>query len=109
MSVCSEESWKTRCIVCVRQTLRRWRTKTRLIHVNDGHFTIAVGPSHRRVVIPTSHLIHPTFRYLLAKTEEEYGFTNNGPLTIPCDEKLFEEIIRSISRSDPPSNAARSN
>ncbi|KAK9165227.1 hypothetical protein Scep_000418 [Stephania cephalantha] len=32
--------------------------------------------------------------------EEEYGFANHGPLAIPCDESVFEEILRFLSRSD---------
>ncbi|GKV21017.1 hypothetical protein SLEP1_g31052 [Rubroshorea leprosula] len=106
MSAGSGKSWKIRCIVRVRQMLKRWRTKACLMDVPAGHMAVVVGANSRRFVIPMSHLNHPMFRYLLAKTEEEYGFTNNGLLTIPCDESLFEEIIRAISSSDPPSKAA---
>jgi SAUR family protein len=38
---------------------------------------------------------------LLVEAEEVYGFKNTGPLTIPCDEAVFEEIIRVVSISDP--------
>uniref|UniRef100_A0A2P2P214 Uncharacterized protein n=1 Tax=Rhizophora mucronata TaxID=61149 RepID=A0A2P2P214_RHIMU len=39
------------------------------------------------------------FKNLLVQAEEEYGFRNNGPLAIPCDESLFEEILLMVSRS----------
>ncbi|KHN25440.1 hypothetical protein glysoja_010357 [Glycine soja] len=38
---------------------------------------------------------------LLVKAEEEYGFCNHGPLAIPCDESLFEELLRVVSRPVP--------
>ncbi|CAI0382756.1 unnamed protein product [Linum tenue] len=76
--------------------LRRWRNKARVSSassskqipsdVPSGHIAVCVGSSCRR--------------FLLTQAEEEYGFSNQGPLTIPCDESVFEEAIRSISRSD---------
>jgi SAUR family protein len=35
------------------------------------------------------------------EAEEVYGFKTAGPLAIPCDEAVFEEILRVVSRSDP--------
>ncbi|MBA0775674.1 hypothetical protein Gotri_010791, partial [Gossypium trilobum] len=53
-----------------------------------------------RFVVRVTYLNHPVFRKFLAEAEEEYGFSNQGPLTIPCDESVFEEVIRFISRSE---------
>ena len=47
-----------------------------------------------------THLNHPIFKKLLIEAEEEYGFSNQGPLTIPCDESLFEEVLRVMNRSE---------
>ncbi|CAI0435779.1 unnamed protein product [Linum tenue] len=87
---------KIRHIVRLRQLLRRWRNKARVSSatnkqipsdVPSGHVAVCVGSSCRR--------------FLLTQAEEEFGFSNNqGPLTIPCDESVFEEAIRYIAKSD---------
>ncbi|KAJ4964008.1 hypothetical protein NE237_023947 [Protea cynaroides] len=109
-----------RHIVRLRQMLRRWRQKAALAarkstgngrsipsDVPSGHVAISVGSSSRRFVVRTTYLNHPVFKKLLVQAEEEYGFTNQGPLAIPCDENLFEEIIQFLSRSDSAGNSAR--
>ncbi|KAI3447963.1 hypothetical protein Pfo_004628 [Paulownia fortunei] len=100
---------KIRHIVRIRQMLRAWRIKATSpasYHssppdVPAGHVAICVGSSCRRFIMRATHLNHPMFRRLLSQVEEEYGFSNNpGPLAIPCDESLFEEILRLVSRGD---------
>ncbi|XP_057533058.1 auxin-induced protein 10A5-like [Amaranthus tricolor] len=96
---------KIRHIVRLRQMLRRWRNKAvqRRIpsDVPSGHVAVTVGSNRRRFIVRTTFLNHPVFRKLLVQAEEEYGFTNQiGPLSIPCDEKLFEEILRLMNRSE---------
>ncbi|MBA0671262.1 hypothetical protein Goklo_029318, partial [Gossypium klotzschianum] len=68
--------------------------------VPAGHVAVCVGTSCRRFVVRATYLNHPIFKKLLIQAEEEYGFTNQGPLAIPCDESVFEEVIRFISRSE---------
>ncbi|XP_022772137.1 auxin-induced protein 6B-like [Durio zibethinus] len=94
-------------IVRLMQMLRRWRNKASSMSaspipsdVPSGHVAVCVGTSCRRFVVRTTYLNHPVFRKLLIQTEEEYGFTNQGPLAIPCDESVFEEVIRFISQSE---------
>ncbi|XP_021889318.1 auxin-responsive protein SAUR50-like [Carica papaya] len=101
-------SQKIRHIVRIRQMLKRWRRKAHTTaargtpsDVPAGHLAVCVGSSCRRFIVPATHLNHPIFKRLLVRAEEEYGFANVGPLTIPCDESLFEEIVRVVSRSDP--------
>lgn len=104
-----------RHIVSLRQMLRRWRAKAAATarissagsisgkvpaDVPAGHVAVYVGTSSKRFVVRTTFLNHPLFKKLLLQAEEEYGFTNRGPLTIPCDESLFEEILRFLSRND---------
>uniref|UniRef100_A0A7N0ZSL1 SAUR family protein n=1 Tax=Kalanchoe fedtschenkoi TaxID=63787 RepID=A0A7N0ZSL1_KALFE len=66
--------------------------------VPAGHVAIHVGS--RRYVIRATHLNHPIFEQLLSKAEEEYGFEHDGPITIPCDEDFFEEVLRFVSPAD---------
>lgn len=111
MSACS----KIRHIVRLRQMLRQWRKKAALgatrrrgipSDVPAGHVAVCVGTGCRRYVVRATYLNHPVFQKLLDRAEEEYGFTNTGPLTIPCDESVFEEILRFLTRSES-SNSAR--
>ncbi|XP_010428584.1 PREDICTED: auxin-responsive protein SAUR36-like [Camelina sativa] len=100
---------KIRHIVRLRQMLRRWRDQARMSSsfnrcvpsdVPSGHVAIYVGSSCRRFVVRATYLNHPILRNLLVQAEEEFGFVNQGPLVIPCEESVFEESIRFISRSD---------
>ncbi|KAL2522344.1 SAUR-like auxin-responsive protein family [Forsythia ovata] len=107
MSACS----KIRHIVRIRQMLRRWRKKAaastaRRIpsDVPAGHVAVTVGASCKRFVVRATYLNHPLFKELLVRAEEAYGFTNTGPLAIPCDESLFEEILFYLDRTDSSKN-----
>ncbi|GER57040.1 SAUR-like auxin-responsive protein family [Striga asiatica] len=112
MPACS----KIRHIVRIRQMLQRWRKKAATAaarrapaDVPAGHVAVAVGSGRRRFVIRATYLNHPLFRKLLVRAEEEYGFGNSGPLAIPCNESLFEEILRYLARTEPDTNrSARS-
>ncbi|KAF7817631.1 auxin-induced protein 6B [Senna tora] len=97
---------KLRCIVRVCQMLRRWRNKARMSpsDVPSGHVAVCVGSRSRRYVVKATYLNHPFFWKLLNGAEEEYGFCNNGPLTIPCDEALFEEVLCRVSSSSTSPN-----
>ncbi|XP_039045787.1 indole-3-acetic acid-induced protein ARG7-like [Hibiscus syriacus] len=97
---------KIRHIVRLQQMMRRWRNKARMSasripsDVPSGHVAVCVGTSCRRFVVRATYLNHPIFKKLLTQAEEAYGFSNGGPLAIPCDESFFEEVIRVISRSE---------
>ncbi|KAF3974125.1 hypothetical protein CMV_002525 [Castanea mollissima] len=94
---------KIRHIVRIRQMVQRWRKKARIAaaralappsptDVPAGHVAVCVGTSCKRFIVRATHLNHPIFKRLLVQAEEEYGFSNQGPLTIPCDESFFEEV-----------------
>ncbi|XP_071739188.1 auxin-induced protein 10A5-like [Rutidosis leptorrhynchoides] len=108
MSPAIEKSTKIQHIVRVRQMLRRWRrrssftTSRRCIagDVPSGHVAVCVGINYKRFIVRATYLNHPIFQKLLMEAEEEYGFSNTGPLTVPCEESEFEEIIRFVSRSE---------
>ncbi|RWR85932.1 Auxin-induced protein [Cinnamomum micranthum f. kanehirae] len=107
---------KIQYIVRLRQMLRRWRAKAAAAakinagggappglipaDVPAGHVAVSVGTNSRRFVVRATYLNHPLFKKLLVQAEEEFGFGNSGPLAIPCDESVFEEILRFVSRKD---------
>ncbi|XP_062185482.1 indole-3-acetic acid-induced protein ARG7-like [Phragmites australis] len=109
-------SGKIRYIVWLRQTLRRWRSRAaaraavaagEAVVVPAGHVAVCVGGASRRFVVRAAHLNHPVFRELLRQAEEEYGFPSGacaGPIALPCDEGLFEHVLRHLSS---PSKASR--
>ncbi|KAK9051947.1 hypothetical protein SSX86_028575 [Deinandra increscens subsp. villosa] len=112
MSPAIEKSSKIHHIVRVRQMLRRWRRRSsstsprRFISgdVPAGHVAVCVGSNFTRFVVRATYLNHPIFQKLLTEAEEEYGFTNIGPLMIPCEESEFENILRFLSRPEICSN-----
>lgn len=106
------KSNKIRHIVRIRQMLRQWRKKAAAAtrpalalgagggvppDVPAGHLAVYVGKSRRRFVVRASYLNYPEFRKLLSEAEEEFGYDHAGPIAIPCDELLFEEILRVIA------------
>lgn len=118
-------SIKIRHIVRLREVLLRWRKKTAaaakrapanissaeqtLTDVPSGHLTVCVGANSRRFVVRTTYLNHPAFGKLLDQAQEEYGYTNKGPLAIPCDEVFFEELIGYLDRSESDKSARFTN
>ncbi|GLJ24253.1 hypothetical protein SUGI_0462430 [Cryptomeria japonica] len=69
--------------------------------VPAGHLAVYVGKHCTRFVIRAAYLNHPVFRTLLDEAEQEFGYDYQGGLAIPCDELLFEYILRLFSRNDP--------
>ncbi|KAI3683808.1 hypothetical protein L1987_84323 [Smallanthus sonchifolius] len=62
--------------------------------VPKGHLVVYVGTNQRRFVINVKLLKHPLFSALLDQAREEYDFTNDSRLSIPCDEEMFLSVIR---------------
>ncbi|XP_059653391.1 auxin-responsive protein SAUR50-like [Cornus florida] len=60
--------------------------------VPKGHFAVYVGENRSRYIVPISFLSHPEFQCLLRRAEEEFGFTHNMGLTIPCEEVVFRSL-----------------
>ncbi|XP_027938439.1 auxin-responsive protein SAUR50-like [Vigna unguiculata] len=64
--------------------------------VPPGHLAVMVGEeAKRRFVIRADYLNHPLLQKLLDQYEG-YGFNKSGPLAIPCDEYLFQDIIQAL-------------
>uniref|UniRef100_A0ACD5ZBA3 Uncharacterized protein n=1 Tax=Avena sativa TaxID=4498 RepID=A0ACD5ZBA3_AVESA len=45
-----------------------------------------------RFVVPVGYLKHPLFVGLLKEAEEEYGFRQQGAITIPCGVETFRRV-----------------
>ncbi|VFQ66114.1 unnamed protein product [Cuscuta campestris] len=53
---------------------------------------VGQGREQQRFVIPVIYVNHPLFLSLLKEAEEEYGFSHNGPITIPCHVAEFRQV-----------------
>ncbi|CAN0899309.1 Auxin-induced protein X10A [Linum grandiflorum] len=67
--------------------------------VPKGYVVVYVGEMQimmKRFVVPISCLSNPSFKDLLKRAEEEFGFDHPmGGLTIPCREDAFIDLIAS--------------
>ena len=68
--------------------------------VPKGHLVVYVGENNRRLVIKISLLNHPLFRALLDQAQDEFDFTTNSKLCIPCDENLVLSVVRRATSPD---------
>lgn len=59
----------------------------------EGCFSVYVGAQKQRFVIKTECLNHPLLKMLLEEAESEYGYTNDGPLELPCDVDHFVKVL----------------
>uniref|UniRef100_A0A7N0TWE4 SAUR family protein n=1 Tax=Kalanchoe fedtschenkoi TaxID=63787 RepID=A0A7N0TWE4_KALFE len=66
--------------------------------VPKGYLAICVGKDMKKFIIPTEYLSHEAFKILLREAEEEFGFQQEGVLRLPCDECVFEDVLKSIQR-----------
>ncbi|XP_031484166.1 auxin-responsive protein SAUR15-like [Nymphaea colorata] len=68
--------------------------------VPKGHLAVYVGEKGEqrfRFVVPVCHFNHPLFLGLLKESEEEYGFCQQGCITIPCQVSRFESVEQRIA------------
>ncbi|KAK4759085.1 hypothetical protein SAY87_020386 [Trapa incisa] len=63
---------------------------------------VGQGEDQKRFVIPVAHINHPRFLQLLKEAEEEFGFDQKGPITIPCHVEDFRSIRDLIDRESLP-------
>ncbi|XP_065859340.1 auxin-responsive protein SAUR36-like [Euphorbia lathyris] len=68
--------------------------------VPKGHLAIYVGQKDgdfHRVLVPVIYINHPLFGELLREAEMEYGFNQQGGITIPCRYSEFEMVQTRIA------------
>ncbi|WCJ22896.1 SAUR-like auxin-responsive protein family [Euphorbia peplus] len=68
--------------------------------VPKGHLAVYVGQKDgdfHRVLVPVIYINHPLFGDLLREAEMEYGFNQQGGITIPCRYSEFEMVKTRIA------------
>jgi SAUR family protein len=66
------------------------------LDVPKGHFVVYVGENRSRYIVPISYLTRPQFQILLQQAEEEFGFSHDMGLTIPCEEEVFQSLTSTL-------------
>ncbi|RRT56208.1 hypothetical protein B296_00007510 [Ensete ventricosum] len=64
-----------------------------------GCMAVRVGPEgqeQQRLLVPVAHLSHPLFAELLDEAAAEYGFSQAGPIAIPCGIEHFRRVQDAI-------------
>ncbi|KAJ7965277.1 Auxin-responsive protein [Quillaja saponaria] len=61
---------------------------------------VGQGEEQQRFVIPVIYFNHPLFIQLLKDAEEEYGFDQKGPITIPCHVQEFRTVQEMIDKEN---------
>ncbi|XP_015572625.1 auxin-responsive protein SAUR32 [Ricinus communis] len=76
--------------------------KKELKDIPKGCLAILVGQGEeqQRFVIPVIYMNHPLFVELLKEAEEEYGFDQKGPITIPCHVEEFRNVQGMIDKEN---------
>ncbi|XVF53316.1 hypothetical protein PTKIN_Ptkin05aG0089300 [Pterospermum kingtungense] len=59
---------------------------------------VGQGEEQHRFVIPVIYINHPRFVQLLKDAEQEYGFDQKGPITIPCHVEEFRNVQGMIDK-----------
>ncbi|RRT51525.1 hypothetical protein B296_00027451 [Ensete ventricosum] len=70
-----------------------------------GHFVV-YSSEGRRFMVPLTLLNTRMFQELLRLSEEEFGFSCDGPIPLPCDAVFLEHILR-LLRKTGSKNAER--
>ncbi|XP_075636517.1 auxin-induced protein 15A-like [Castanea sativa] len=87
-------------MACMWRQFARGGAKKPPRDVPPGHLAVEVGEASKRFVIRVDYLNHPVIRQLLDQAYEENVHNKSGPLAIPCNEFLFEDIIQSLEGSN---------
>ncbi|KAK7258464.1 hypothetical protein RIF29_24042 [Crotalaria pallida] len=59
---------------------------------------VGQGEDQQKITVPVMYLNHPLFAQLLKEAEEEYGFAQQGNITIPCQVEEFKYVQDLIHR-----------
>ncbi|WJX85755.1 hypothetical protein P8452_68161 [Trifolium repens] len=69
------------------------------VAIKVGH-----GEEQQRFIVPLNYLNHPLFVGLLKEAEEEYGFSQQGTIIIPCQLEEFKDILQHMIHIDDINN-----
>lgn len=58
-----------------------------------GHFVFYTADDEGRFEVPLGYLNHPIFLELFKKSEDEFGLSSDGPITLPCDAVFMDYIL----------------
>ncbi|XP_010478305.1 PREDICTED: auxin-responsive protein SAUR66-like [Camelina sativa] len=72
-------------------------TTSRSISAEKGCFVVYTSDKIR-FAFPISYLNNSVFQELLKISEEEFGLSTSGPITLPFDSFFFEYLINLIQR-----------
>ncbi|XVE93957.1 hypothetical protein REPUB_Repub01dG0238900 [Reevesia pubescens] len=65
--------------------------------VDKGHFVV-YAMDKMRFVIPLAYLSNNIFQELFKVSEEEFGLSSDGPITLPCDSVVMSYIVLLVRR-----------
>ncbi|TMW86596.1 hypothetical protein EJD97_021140 [Solanum chilense] len=65
--------------------------------VEKNHFVVYTI-DQARFVVPFAYLENEVIRQLLDMSEEEFGLSSGGPITLPCDSDFMDYIISLIKK-----------
>ncbi|KAG6712065.1 hypothetical protein I3843_05G080200 [Carya illinoinensis] len=57
-----------------------------------GHFVFYTA-DEGRFEVPLGFLNHPIFLELFKKSEEEFGLSSDGPITLPCEAVFMDYVL----------------
>ncbi|KAI4330076.1 hypothetical protein MLD38_028384 [Melastoma candidum] len=60
-----------------------------------GHFVVYVGIEEMRYMVPLFYLDCPSFKNLLDKAADEYGYNSNSRIVLSCDSGTFSRVMAS--------------
>ncbi|XP_022749216.1 auxin-responsive protein SAUR68-like [Durio zibethinus] len=64
---------------------------------DKGHFVVYTMDK-KRFVIPLAYLSNSIFQELFKMSEEEFGLSSDGPITLPCDSVFMSYIVLLVQR-----------
>ncbi|MBA0550755.1 hypothetical protein Goshw_025396 [Gossypium schwendimanii] len=66
--------------------------------MREGHLVVIAvqGKEPKRFLIKLDHLYNPDFLKLLKQAEEEFGFSREGVLELPCQPHELQRILSNI-------------
>ncbi|XP_039135472.1 auxin-responsive protein SAUR65-like [Dioscorea cayenensis subsp. rotundata] len=70
-------------------------TSTMNVIADKGHFFVYTLEK-KRFMVPLAYLESTVFQELLKISEEEFGLSFDGPITLPCDAVFMEYVLSSL-------------